>query len=420
MPKARKPSYLLHRPTGQAYVRLNSGENREFVYLGEYGSPESRERYDDVIAEWFAKQGDASFYMLDVSNLSLLFMEYAENYYRKNGKPTSEVQNIRVALRPLIRLHGSTRAREFSPRKLKAVRQAMIDSGCVRTSINRQVGHIARMFRWAVQNEYVPVAVYSALTTVPGLRSGRSKAKESRPVKPVSEAMIESIEPFVTRQVWGMVQLQVLTGMRPGEVISMRGCDLNMAGRIWEYRPESHKTEHHGKERVIFIGPQAQDVVRPFLKADLSAFLFSPRDARNEFDSLRRENRKTPMTPSQKARKTIAKPKKQPGEKYTVCSYRQAVAKACEKAFDMPKELRSFPKKLSSDEREQLKKAAAEWRAKHLWHPHQLRHTTATAIRREFGTEAAQVVLGHSNLTVTEVYAERDFEKARSIIAKIG
>ena len=41
------------------------------------------------------------------------------------------------------------------------------------------------------------------------------------------------------------------------------------------------------------------------------------------------------------------------------------------------------------------------------WHPHQLRHTHATEVRRRFGLEAAQVGVGHSQARVTEVYAER-------------
>jgi site-specific recombinase XerC len=49
------------------------------------------------------------------------------------------------------------------------------------------------------------------------------------------------------------------------------------------------------------------------------------------------------------------------------------------------------------------------WRKGHRWHPHQLRHTAATEIRRAFGLEAAQVTFGHSLAQVTDaVYAERD------------
>lgn len=54
------------------------------------------------------------------------------------------------------------------------------------------------------------------------------------------------------------------------------------------------------------------------------------------------------------------------------------------------------------------------------WHPNQLRHTYATAVRREYGLEAAQVLLGHSRADVTQTYAERDMAKAVDVARKIG
>jgi integrase len=273
MPKSRKkPSYLLHKPTGQARVRIDGKDH----YLGEFGSPQSRERYDELISEWLSHQGDLSNYRLSIAELALLFLDHASGYYRKNDKETCEVNNIRIALRPLVRLYGNTPSQEFSPKKLKTVRDRMIERGCVRTSINRQIGRIKRMFRWGGESEYVPVAPYSAICTVAGLKKGRSKAKESDGVKPVSADMINAVKPFVSQQVWAMIQLQILTGMRPGEVVQMRGRDLNMSGKVWEYRPESHKTEHHGNQRVIFLGPKAKAVVRDFLKANLQRIFPSP------------------------------------------------------------------------------------------------------------------------------------------------
>ena len=124
-----------------------------------------------------------------------------------------------------------------------------------------------------------------------GTQWGVRLAVESDPVKPVPAAFVDAIEPHVTRQVWGMIQVQQLTGMRPDEMTAMRGCDLNMTGGVREYVPKSHKTEHHGKDRMIFIGPKAQTVLRAFLKTDLQGFLFSPIDARREFDERQTASR---------------------------------------------------------------------------------------------------------------------------------
>jgi integrase len=54
------------------------------------------------------------------------------------------------------------------------------------------------------------------------------------------------------------------------------------------------------------------------------------------------------------------------------------------------------------------------------WHPNQLRHTAATAIRARLGLDAAQTVLGHAKADVTQVYAERDLTKARDVMAEMG
>ncbi len=191
-------------------------------------------------------------------------------------------------------------------------------------------------------------------------------------------------------QIWAMIQLQRLTGARPGEIVTVRGCDLNTGGKIWEYVPGSHKTEHHGKRRIIFIGPRSQEVVRPFLKTDLGAYLFSPAESKEEHFLQLRSTRKTPLTPSQRARTRKAKPAKQPGDHYTTLSYGRAIATACKRA-DVPH-----------------------------WHPHQLRHNAATELRREFGIDTTRAVLGHSSIATSELYAEFDDCKARDAIARIG
>ena len=387
MPKKRKPSYSLHKPTGQARVRI---DGRSY-YLGKYGTPESRERYEGLIAEWFARNGDASRYSLTVDDLALLFVDHAKSYYRSpDGKLTAEVSSIQHALRPLVELFGTLRVREFGPLKLKQVRDRLIENGHCRTNINRMVGRIKRAFKWGVENEHVPAEIHTALSAVSGLRAGRSKAIESEPVKPVAEAFIEAIEPHTSRQVWAMIQLQRLTGMRPGEVTAMRCCDLKMDEKTWEYQPERHKTQHLGKGRVVFLGPKAQVIVGEFLKTDTQAYRFSPRDVVDEMNEKRRADRKSPLTPSQSKCRRKAVPQIQPGERYTKDSYRHAIQRACDRA-DVPR-----------------------------WHPHQLRHNAATRIRRETDIDTARTVLGHSTLDVTEIYAERDLETARRLAAKIG
>lgn len=388
MPKRkRKPAYSLHKPTGQARCRIDGKDH----YLGEYGSPESRDRYDDLINEWFARNGDTTRYRLTVDDLALLFMEHVREHYRKDGKETSEVHNARLVLRHLVELHGKTRARDFGPLKLKQVRERMIDAGYVRDSVNAHVGRIKRMFRWATENEQLPVEVYQALCTVQGLRKGRSEAKESDPVLPVDDEVVNKTLPYLSSPVAAMVKLQRLTGARPGEISILRPCDITKQTGVWVFIPESHKTEHHGRERRIYIGPKAQRVLKPYLHRDPESYCFSSTEAEAERNAERRANRKSPMTPSQKARRANQNRMRPPKDHYTKDSYRRAVVRACQKAGVEP------------------------------WSPNRLRHSRATLIREKYGIEAAQVVLGHSDAKLTaEVYAERDFDLAERVMKEIG
>lgn len=141
--------------------------------------------------------------------LAAAYDEHAESYYRDaDSEPTDEANNVRDALRPLIRLYGDTAASTFGPRGLKAVREKMIELGWCWNTVNRQVSRIKTMFRWAVEQELIPGSVHHALLAVKHLKFGRSEARESQPVRPVAEAVVNAIKPHVSREVWAMVQLQ--------------------------------------------------------------------------------------------------------------------------------------------------------------------------------------------------------------------
>jgi len=384
MPRTRKPSYLLHKPTGQARVRIDGRDH----YLGAYGSPESRDRYERFVSEWLFRNSDATRAALTIGDLGLLYLRHVEQHYRKNGRVTSEVACVRVALRYLMDECRATKVAEFGPRLLKRIRQRMIEDGVVRVSLNRHIGRIRRMVKWGVAEEHVAPQILTGLQAVAGLQRGRTAAVESEPVRPVSEAHIDVVRPFVSRQIEALIDLQRLTGARPGEILGIRGFDLDRSGDVWEFVPESHKTEHHGRRRVIFIGPQAQAVLTPFLKSDPQAYLFSPREARAEFEARRRKSPAVLTSPSS----SPAGPslRWRPGAHYNEHAYRTAIHRGCDRA--------GIPR----------------------WNPNQLRHNAATLLRREFGLEAARTILGHASAVTTEIYAEADHERARTIIRSVG
>jgi len=410
MPKltVSPPSYRHHKASGRAVVTLNGKDH----YLGPWESESSKIEYKRLIAEWMAAARISpaadceKLSAVTVGELLTAHISEAEVTYRKNGQPSSHLHNVKDGIIPLRELYATEPVATFGPLKLKVVREAFIKRGLCRSTINKHVGTIKRIFKWGTENELVPATVFHALQAVSGLRRGRSAAKESVPVKPVAEAYVEAALSHVSAQVAGMVRLQQITGMRPGEVTIMRGRDLDMSGKVWTYTPATHKTEHHGIERPIYLGPKAQEIIRPFLKSDLAAYLFDPRDAMNVFNAARRRKRKTPMTPSQRKRTKKSRPKVAPMDHYTTESYRRAIARAREKADTLAR--REHPEAKPKDV------------FVPSWHPHQLRHNAATRLRKEFGIEAARVVLGHRTAAVTEVYAEMDQAKASSIMARVG
>ncbi len=457
MPRSKKPipSYSLHKPTGQAYVRIPDGAGgRRVVYLGKYGSPDSQVEYRRLLVELQAgpaaalpvpAAGPASA-NLTVGEILLPFLRWAEGYYRTpDGEPTHEVVELRLSARAVRELYGHLPACEFGPKALAAVLLSMIGADLSRKLIYKRIDRVRRAFKWAAAEELVPVTVYQALRTLAGLQKGRTEAREAEPVKPVDPAHVAATLPFLSSHLQAMVGLQLLTGMRPGEVCRFRLDEVERTGEVWMYRPDRHKTAHRGKARAIPLGPRAVAGLVAFLRragsppdgfghidpndparrdarrAMAEAYqragrvqdaallrdaarrvevvagcvidphrpLFSPAEAREEWVRAVRAKRKSKVPPSQQHRRA-ENPKRQPGSVYKVAAYGHAVRKAAEKA--------GVPH----------------------WHPNQIRHTYATKVRKEYGPEATQVMLSHSRISTTEVYAERNEGLGVALAAKIG
>lgn len=352
MPK-KVPGYCLHKPTGQARVRIDGRD----VWLGKYGSPESHRKYSEVIADWQSSQEEAPS-DISVGQFTQIYLKFARSHYLKNGEETSELGIVKTSLRWWNRHFRQLRLADFGPRHLKQIRESLISADLSRNTVNKHVQRIRRAVRWAVSEEYCKPDVLVGLEAVRDLQRGRTNARETDPVKPVQDALVDAIQQYVREPVWAMVQLQRLSGMRPGEVLQMRICDIDTSRSIWEYIPQSHKLEHHGKKRIVYLGPNAQAALQKWLMTVPDAYFFSP-DGKGS-------------------------------RPYTRAAYTRAIARACD--------LAGIPR----------------------WSPNQLRHLFATNARREAGIEATSASLGHSNLRTTEVYAERSAEAARDLMAKIG
>ncbi|MHC4951196.1 MAG: tyrosine-type recombinase/integrase [Planctomycetota bacterium] len=343
-----------------------------------------------------------------IPDLVRAYMDFAKEYYvGPDGKPTREPLDIKYAMAVLIDCFPSLPVEEFGPLRLKEVREAMIEMNWCRNLINRRISMIRRMFKWAVSEQIVSPMILHGLQSVAGLRRGRTRAKESKRVLPVDELHVNAVLPYTTPVVAAMIELQLLTGMRPGELVSMRPCDIDRSEAVWHYYPEKHKNIYRNIQRIVSIGPRGQEILRPFLLRPAEHLCFSPAESEQQRRKILTENRKTPLS----CGNTVGSnrkdnPKRVVGDRYDSVSYRKAVRygiTACNKV-----------------RRVAAKAAGIDPDLMPYWTPYQLRHTAATKVRKEMGYECAGATLGHTNMSATAIYAERNQGLADEAAKRFG
>ncbi len=386
--KRRVPKLRHHKASDRAVATFNGRD----IYFGRFGTSNALQRYHRYVAEWDANNRQPPIPKgedVTVKELAAAFVTHAQiHFLRPDGSQTSRIYTTSRALEPLVDLYGDAPILDFGPRAFAACRQTWIDKGLTRQTINGYAAMLRSIFKWGVSQELVPESTHRALCAVAAVREGRTKAKENKTRKPVPQADIDAVKPHVSRAVWGLIRLQLHTGARGGELVGLRPIDIDTSGKVWIAKLDQHKTAWKAKSREILFGPKAKAVLKEFLAArPLNAPLFDPKEGLRERAQLHRTGpgrRPDQKPPPPKTTRTL-------GEHYTATSYGRAIKRACDLAGIDP-----------------------------VWTPHQLRHTAASRLRKEFGIELARIVLGHSSAITTEIYAEADMKKAVSAVEKIG
>lgn len=374
------PKLSFDKGPRQYYARFNGRK----IYLGK-DYTQAAQKFAEALARH--ENGDpvgkpTSQDSITVVEASAQYIDYAKRHYAAG---TEEPRKIRLAMQRLGALYGREALANLSPRKLKTFQSHLVQQGELsRSTINETVQYVRRFLRWAVSEELIPASVYEAARCVEPLRMGRTTARETDPIKPGPLADVEAVKAVVASPVRALIDLQILTASRPGELLGLRPQDIDATGDIWTARLPRHKNAWRGHDRILLFGPKAQAVLRPFLLRGEDEFLFSPKEAVQE----RKANAKTPRRPDQpeSARQTS----RRVGMVYNKDSYRRAIQRGCEQA--------GVPK----------------------WAPNQLRHNAATLIRQSYGLEAAGAILGHAELETSQIYAEKNKGLAREIISQIG
>ena len=362
----RIPKLCRHRSSLRAYV--TDPATGKPVYFGKWGTAEARTAYGKWVADFVARRPEdhqlARLRGRAVTMAGLVegYLAFAETYYRKGGKVTAEVASIKNALAWVGNLYPLLPAAQFRPGEFKALRAALVGHGLARTNINKMMARIKRMVRWAVEEELVEADVLGRLIAVSPLTRGRTAAPDPEEIQPVPLAAIHATLKHCRPITQIMVKVHLWTAMRPAEVCEMRPEEIDMYLSPWLYRPASHKTEHRGKTRKIWLGPQCQEILRPLLQSRPDGWVFPGSGRGSHADYF------GPIT---------------------VSGYRQRIHRACLAAGIQP------------------------------WCPLQIRHTALSIIRSRYGLEAAQVVAGHSEANTTEIYAERDETLARKVATEM-
>ena len=357
-----KPPKLCVNKSGIFYVYVN----RKRHYLGKCDKRAAEIRYKAFLRKLLddeptpeTEPGES----ISITELSALFLKAHKNYYVKHGSQSKQLDRFKTALSFILSLYPELDASDFGAKKLDEARDAMIASErFCRTYINTLVVCLRHVFTWAVAQEYVKPETLVSLRAVAPLKRGKVDVKEASRILPVDAGDVDKTIPYLPPTVAAIVTVQRFTGMRPSEVLNMRVRDLQPYGLGFKYTLESDKTSYRRAAddfRIVYIGERAAKSISPYIAGkEPDQFVFPANEETN--------------TP------------------YLITSYGRAITRAAKQA-----------------------------KAEH-WSPYQLRHLFATEVRKQFGLEAAQTVLGHKRADVTQIYAERDNALAAKVASKIG
>ena len=388
-PKSQMPALQYHI-SGNAVCKIDG----KTYYLGKHGSAECLARYAVLIREYQANDlrvpdgidlnqlvptmplvENQAAAPITVRHVAAIYEQHAKQIYDATSKDLARISKLCTEI---IEHYGDLLIDKFGPRALKEQRERWIAAGNSRRYCNRLTNGVIRMVKHAVAEELASPDTWQRLRSLEPLRAGQTTAKEREPIKPVPINQVRATAQFLSPTLKAMLRIHIATGMRPSELCRMRPVDIDRTGDVWMYRPPKHKTASRGKARAIPIVGDAQDALVDYLNRAPDSYCFSPAESMAWLRAKQRSERAGYGS----YRKRKSNPAKQPGDCYDSHSYRQSIQRAAKVA------------KVDS------------------WTPYQLRHLAGTIVRDALGPEAAQALLGHANIQMTEHYAKVTERKA--------
>jgi integrase len=223
-------------------------------------------------------------------------------------------------------------------------------------TVNLALNYVKRAYVWGMTHRNVSPSAAGAVALVRTIRGDSQSVRRKPRIKAVAWDVVEATCKKLPANVRAMVELQWWTGMRPGEVMRLRPCDIDTSGDVWVYTPSHHKNTWRDKARHVAIGPQGRSVLEHRLPSKTDEWVFRrPR-----------------------------------GKRYDRQSYAKSIASAA-------------------------RRAGVE-----VWAPNRLRHSYATRVRMLHGAQAVQDLLGHATLNQQQVYVDDTLARAKKLAREVG
>lgn len=340
--------------------------------------------------------------IITIGELLDKYFAYAEKTIKpvRSNKEHPDLRFIKRAKQFLEPYH-SWPISDFGPDELHDVRDALVKYEYIRgkrkkrytrRGVNDTIKWIRKIWKWGMGRQLITAEQVQGLEEVKSLRVGDTKAPDNHKRARVTEEDFWKVVNAVSSVVGDMLELIWYTAMRPYEVCDMRPFDiLRDDPDCWLYIPGRdripvgrHKTTRFERVKVIPLTPKCQKVLKPRIKDfDSKEYVFSPREAMQEFLEKKSANRKTPLSCGNRPGSNRKKhPMVKPGEKYNHHALRTACKRGCE---------------LTGVE---------------VFVPYDLRRTKATGTRSILGKEAAKVLLGHTKTDTTDIYLLDEVQEA--------
>lgn len=291
------PQFRYHAPT-KCFYAFHGGKR---VYFGR-NELAGRKQYQ----EWLSKLIEADSAPMAPEGVSPLVAELVAVYLKEAAPKLDERDQRRAhfALSTLSEKFGHVEASAFRVREIEAmaehfgnirktVRKTMERTGPPLSMryVRKLMGCIRACWNWLALRDLVTAesAAKVALAVARGKTYGGINPPAVRPVRSDHcAAVLAECKPRIA----AMAKIQLLTGMRTGELISMSADQIDRGTLPWVYRPVKHKNAWRGKDRAIYISEEAAKILMPYL--DGPCFKIGP-DA--YVDSLKRAAERAKVPP---------------------------------------------------------------------------------------------------------------------------